>query len=97
MKYLFFWFLVFISGCKNYNPVVSPEIIELPVAVINEKYLENIEIIGGAVNKSSVSVSITPADSGLMWKPKEIKYNFDGKDDVKEDYHHIIIFGMPKK
>lgn len=55
------------------------------------------EIKGGAVNESSVSVSITPNGSGLIWSPEEIKYSFGGEDGVNKNYHRIIISGIPKK
>ena len=67
------------------------------VAKVNHKYQDVIEIKGGAVNESSVSVSIIPIDSGLAWSPEDIKYSLGGEDGVNKDYHRIIISGIPKK
>lgn len=85
------------SGCTGSHPTILPEKSDLKVATVNHKYQEVIEIKGGAVNESSVSVSISPNDSGLVWSPEEIKYSFGGGDGVNKDYHRIIISGIPKK
>jgi hypothetical protein len=69
----------------------------LKVATVNHKCQDVIEIKGGAVNESSVSISINPNDSGLVWNPEEIKYSFGGEDGVNKDYHRIIISSIPKK
>lgn len=86
-----------VSGCTGSHPVVLPEKIELTVAIINNQYQVVIEIKGGAVNESNVSVSIIPNGSGLAWNLEEIKYSFGGEDGVNKDYHRIIISGIPKK
>lgn len=57
---------------------------DLKVAKVNHKYQDVIEIKGGAVNESSVSVSIIPIDSGLAWSPEDIKYSLGGEDGVKK-------------
>lgn len=97
MKYLIYILIFIVSGCTGSHPVVLPEKSELTVATINNQYQEVIEIKCGAVNESSVSVSITPNGSGLAWNPEEIKYSFGGEDGVNKDYHRIIISGIPKK
>ncbi|WP_346827802.1 hypothetical protein [Serratia inhibens] len=97
MKYLIFVLIFVVSGCASSSPTVLPEKSELTVATVNHKYRNIIEIKGRAVNESSVSVSITPSDSGLAWSPEEIKYSFGGEDGVNKDYHRIIISGIPKK
>lgn len=97
MKYLIFVLIFIVSGCASSRPAVLPEKSELTVATVNHKYRDVIEIKGGAVNESSVSVIIIPNDSGLAWSPEEIKYSFGGEDTVNKDYHRIIISGIPKK
>lgn len=86
-----------VSGCSSTRPTILPEKSDLKVATVNHKYQEVIEIKGGPVNESSVSVSITPNDSGLAWNPEEIKYSFGAQDGINKDYHRIIIFGIQKK
>lgn len=97
MKYLIFVLIFIVSGCSSAHPTVLPEKNDLKVATVNQKYQGVIEIKGGAVNQSSVSVSITPSDSGLVWNPEEVKYDFGGEDGINKDYHRIIISGIPKK
>lgn len=97
MKYFICVLIVIVSGCSSTHPTILPEKNDLKVATINHKYQEAIEIKGGAVNESSVSVSITPNDSGLSWDPEETKYSFGGENGVNKDYHRIIISGIPKK
>lgn len=97
MKYFICVLIFIVSGCSSTHPTILPEKSDLKVAIVNHKYQEVIEIKGGAVNESSVSVSITPNDSGLAWNPEETKYSFGGEDGVNKDYHRIIISGVPKK
>ncbi|MGS2872266.1 hypothetical protein [Enterobacter huaxiensis] len=97
MKYLIFILILIVSGCTASRLTVLPEKNELTAAKVNYKYRDVIEIKGGAVNESSVSVIITPNDSGLVWNPEEIKYSFGGEDGLNKDYHRIIISGTPKK
>lgn len=97
MKYLSKVFILIISGCASPEPDIIPETSNLSAATVNHKYQEIIEISGGAVNKSSVSVIVTPSDSGLTWNPEEIKYNSGGEEGVSKNYHRIIISGIPKK
>lgn len=85
------------SGCAGTHPTVLPEKNNLKVATVNHKYRDVIDLKGGAVNESSVSVSITPNGSGLVWDPEEVKYGFGGEDGINKDYHRIIITGIPKK
>jgi len=97
MKYFICILIFIVSGCSGTYPTILPGKNDLKVATVNHKYQDVIEIKGGAVNESSVSVSITPNDSGLAWNPEEIKYSFGGEDGVNKDYHRIIISGIPKK
>ena len=97
MRYFICVLIFIVSGCSSTHPTILPEKSALKVATVNHKYREVIEIKGGAVNESSVSVSITPNDSGLAWNPEETKYSFGGEDGVNKDYHRIIISGIPKK
>ncbi|MEE4412134.1 MULTISPECIES: hypothetical protein [unclassified Serratia (in: enterobacteria)] len=97
MKYLIFVLIFVVSGCASSSPTVLPEKSELTVATVNHKYRNIIEIKGRDVNESSVLVSITPNDSGLVWNPEEVKYSFGGEDGISKDYHRIIISGIPKK
>ncbi|MEQ0231231.1 hypothetical protein [Klebsiella sp. CN_Kp116] len=97
MKYLIYVLILIVSGCTGTHPTVLPEKNVLKVATVNHKYQDIIEIKGGAVNESSVSVSITPNDSGLVWNPEGVKYTFGGEDGINKDYHRIIISGIPKK
>ncbi|MBH2847064.1 hypothetical protein I6U52_25590 [Serratia marcescens] len=97
MKYLIYALIFIVSGCAGTHPTVLPEKNDLKVATVNHKYQDIIEINGGAVNESSVSVSITPNDSGLAWSPEENKYSFGGEEGINKDYHRIIISGIPKK
>ncbi|MDF9719212.1 hypothetical protein P4S07_005370 [Serratia marcescens] len=97
MRYFICVLISIISGCSSTHPTILPEKSDLKVATVNHQYQEVIEIKGGAVNESSVSVSITPNDSGLAWNPEETKYSFGGEDGVNKDYHRIIISGIPKK
>lgn len=97
MKYLTCVLILIVSGCTASRLAVLPERNELTIAKVNYRYRDVIEIKGGAVNESSVSVSITPNGSGLVWNPEEIKYSFGGEDGVNKDYHRIIISGIPKK
>lgn len=97
MKYLICVLIFIVSGCAASRVTVLPEKNELTVATVNYKYRGIIEIKGGAVNESSISVSITPNGSGLIWNPEEIRYNFGGEKEVNKDYHRIIISGIPKK
>ncbi|MCQ4104443.1 hypothetical protein NOG67_06310 [Erwinia persicina] len=97
MKYFICVLLVIVSGCSGTYPTILPEKNDLKVATVNHKYQDVIEIKGGAVNESSVLVSIIPNDSGLVWNPEEIKYSFGGENGVNKDYHRIITSGIPKK
>lgn len=97
MKYLICVLIIIVSGCTASRLAVLPEKNELTIAKVNYRYRDVIEIKGGAVNESSVSVSITPNGSGLVWNPEEIKYTFGGEDGVNKDYHRIIISGIPEK
>lgn len=97
MKYFICVLIFIVSGCSSTHPTILPEKSDLKVATVNHKYQEIIEIKGGAVNESSVSVSITPNDSGLAWSPEETKYSFGGENGINKDYHRIIISGNPKK
>lgn len=95
MKYFICVLIVIVAGCSGTcnNPARKKD---LKVAKVNHKYQDVIEIKGGAVNESSVSVSIIPIDSGLAWSPEDIKYSLGGEDGVNKDYHRIIISGIPK-
>ncbi|EOD9026725.1 hypothetical protein ACJ5XQ_006149 [Klebsiella michiganensis] len=97
MKYLICVLILIVSDCTASRLTVLPEKNELTIATVNYKYRDVIEIKGGVVNESSMSVSITPNDSGLVWNPEEVKYAFDGYDEVNKYYHRIIISGIPKK
>ncbi|HFO2465754.1 TPA: hypothetical protein ACHJFY_005249 [Klebsiella pneumoniae] len=97
MKYFICVLIVIVAGCSGTYPIILPEKKDLKVAKVNHKYQDVIEIKGGAVNESSVSVSIIPIDSGLAWSPEDIKYSLGGEDGVNKDYHRIIISGSPKK
>ncbi|MFV9689335.1 hypothetical protein [Pantoea sp. ARC607] len=97
MKYFICILIVIVSGCSVTYSTILPEKKELKVATVNHKYRDVIEIKGGAVSESSISVSIIPNDSGLVWGPEDIKYSFGGEDGVNKDYHRIIISGIPKK
>lgn len=97
MKFLILIISFFIYGCVSFCPVVIPETSELPGATVNKKYHKIIEVQGGAINESSISVSIIPANSGLVWNPEETKYNFGDEEIINKDYHRIIISGIPKK
>lgn len=65
MKYFICVLIVIVVGCSGTYPIILPEKKDLKVAKVNHKYQDVIEIKGGAVNESSVSVSIIPIDSGL--------------------------------
>lgn len=97
MKNLICILILIVSGCTASRLTVLPEKNELTIATVNYKCRDIIEIKGEAVNEFSVSVSITPNGSGLVWNPEEIKYSFGGEDGVNKDYHRIIISGIPKK
>lgn len=97
MKYLIYILILIVAGCASTHPAVFPEKDALKVATVNHQYQDVIEIKGGAVNESSVSVIITPNDSGLVWSPEEVNYDFGGEDGINKDYHRIIISGIPKK
>ncbi|MEB5979706.1 hypothetical protein [Enterobacter vonholyi] len=97
MKYFIHALILIACGCTGTHPIVLPGKNVLKVATVNHNYQDVIEIKGGAVNESSVSVSIIPNDSGLAWNPEEIKYSFGGEDGVNKNYHRIIISGIPKK
>lgn len=94
---MIFCFLLLSSGCSAPNPDVFPDTAELQGGVVSTEYGNQIEIKGGPVNKSSVSVSIVPEGSGLMWEPETIKYKIGNEDGANIDYHKITIFGVPKK
>lgn len=84
-----------IAGCGNPTPKVLPDY--LPDAVVGKPYLQVINISGGALNEKSTSVIIQPKDSGLHWSPT-IGYSYwEGKQSIKEDYHTIVIQGIPLK
>ena len=97
MKYFIFVLIFIVSGCSSTQLTILPEKSDLNVATVNHNYQDAIEIKGGPVNESSVSVSIIPNDSGLAWSPEDIKYSLGGEDGVNKDYHRIIISGIPKK
>ncbi|MDE1488736.1 hypothetical protein KKI90_20895 [Xenorhabdus bovienii] len=48
-------------------------------------------ITGGALNERSVLVKIHPIGSGLTWNPKESSFQWEGKEEIRKDYHHINI------
>lgn len=96
MKFLTILF-IFMSGCISQNVVFTPVPRMLPNAVKGLNYISSVEIKGGAISKNSITVKITPVDSGFVWKPRETKDFFEGRERVKEDYHHITIYGTPKK
>lgn len=89
--------LLLIFGCGTRSPVVLPDATALPNATLKNMYHAQIKIKGGPINKTSVSVIITPSDSGLMWKPETKMYVFAGEEKMNEDYHNIIIYGTPSK
>lgn len=97
MKYSIYVLIVIVSGCTDTHPTVLPEKKVLKVVTVNYKCRDVIEIKGGAVNESSISVSITPNGSGLIQNSEEIKYSFGGENEVNKGYHRIIISGIPKK
>jgi len=97
MKCLIYAFILIVSACTGTHPTVLPEKNDLKVATANHKYQYIIKINGGAVNESSVSVNITPNDSGLVLNPEEVKNDFGGEDGMNKNYHRIIISGIPKK
>lgn len=97
MKYLIFVLILIMSGCTASRLTVLSDKNELTITIVNYRCWGVIEIKGGAVNNSSVSVSITLNYSGLVWNPEEIKYSFDGEDGLNKHYHRIIISGIAKK
>lgn len=64
MKYFICVLIFIVSDCSSTQPTILPEKSDLNVATVNHNYQDIIEIKGGAVNESSVSVSIIPNDSG---------------------------------
>ncbi|MEQ2027070.1 hypothetical protein ABLB84_15205 [Xenorhabdus szentirmaii] len=97
MRNILILFVFLLYGCGNPTPKVLPTSNFLPDAVVYEPYQTLITITGGALDESSVSVSIQPIDSGLTWSPKESIVQWEGKDEIRKDYHHINITGIPKK
>lgn len=93
----FIVFFIIVSGCTGSRIFFTPDSMWFPKAIKGSSYINSIEVKGGAIRKTSISVSITPVDSGLMWKPGEVKGFFEGKMRVKEDYHYITIYGTPRK
>jgi len=56
--------------------------------------MDVIEVKGGTVNELTVSVSITPSDSGLAWNPEG---NYILVESVRGKYYHRIIMSGIKK
>ncbi|WP_338804410.1 hypothetical protein WDV76_02745 [Xenorhabdus griffiniae] len=97
MKKILIIFIFFLYGCGNPTPKILPKSEFLPDAVINEPYQASFTITGGALDETSVFVSIHPVDSGLKWSPKKDIFQWEGKEEITYDYHHINITGIPKK
>lgn len=97
MKYLLYVLLLIVSGCSGSAPMVLPDKNNLSTATVNHSYHEIIEVKGGGINESSISVSIVPKGSGLIWNPEEIKYSLNGEEGMNKNYHRIILSGIPKK
>ncbi|PHM73572.1 hypothetical protein [Xenorhabdus kozodoii] len=97
MKKILIIFIFLLYGCGNPTPKFLPKSEVLPDAVINEPYQASITITGGALNEKSVWVKIHPIGSGLTWNPKESSFQWEGKEEIRKDYLHINITGIPKK
>jgi len=95
-KAITFIFL-FISACANHAPNFSPRGNKLPDGVVGQVYFAEVEITNAILFKENIGVDISPAKSGLIWKPEVITLKRGGQEREEEDYHHIIISGRPKK
>lgn len=80
-------------GCGNPTPKVTPN--KLPAGTYGAVYDTEINISGGYISDRSISIDITPTDSGLTWTPKISYLTFQGKTQKNEDYHTIRISGKP--
>lgn len=80
-------------GCGNPTPKLTPD--RLPVGTTGIDYNAVINISGGYISQRSISVKITPQDSGLTWSPKVSYLTFQGKTQKDEDFHEISITGIP--
>lgn len=80
-------------GCGNPIPIVTPD--QLPEGTSGMAYNVAINISGGYISHKSISVKITPQDSGLTWSPKISYLTFQGKTQKDEDFHEISITGIP--
>lgn len=67
-KLLLLGFFLLVSGCFQILPCESKFSLEkLPEAIVNQSYLQKIEISGGAMpNESNINWEITPEHSGLL-------------------------------
>ncbi|QXX98924.1 hypothetical protein IM817_12430 [Serratia marcescens] len=93
MNKAIFILLLVLVGCGNPTPTVTPE--QLSDAVVGYPYMEMLQISGGALNRRSTGVIITPENSGLKWKPKVNYRKFGERVQKDEDFHNIIIYGTP--
>ncbi|MBJ2110623.1 hypothetical protein [Proteus terrae] len=92
MRFIIYILFFLLIGCGNPTPKVTPD--KLPNTVVAHPYSELVQISGGALNRKSVEIVITPKDSGLEWKPK-VSYQKWG-DEVKKDqgFHNITIYSL---
>ncbi|MDE1483647.1 hypothetical protein KKJ22_13870 [Xenorhabdus bovienii] len=98
-KIILLLFIIFTSSCSSTSVVsVHPEGNYLPDATVGKEYHASIFIKGGSVYViEGTPVIIEPADSGIRWSPLRKKFILDGKEEISENYNHLIISGKPSK
>ncbi|MBD2782788.1 hypothetical protein [Xenorhabdus szentirmaii] len=89
-------FILFTSSCSSLSVSVYPEENYLPDATVGKEYHVSILIEGGSVY-SKTPIIIEPPDSGIKWSPHKSKFMLHGKEEISEDYNHLIISGKPSK
>ncbi|WP_445496325.1 hypothetical protein [Photorhabdus sp. SF281] len=70
----------------------------MPDATVGKNYHASIHIKGGSAYViEGTPVTIEPANSGITWSPLKRKFLLDGKEEISENFNHLIISGKPSK
>ncbi|CDM89667.1 hypothetical protein [Xenorhabdus bovienii] len=101
-KIIFLFFIILTSSCSTISVSVQPKGNYLPDAMVGKNYHTSISIVGGPVivsdeKKPTKFVIIEPNDSGIEWKPSKKSLIYSGKEEIWDDYNHLVISGKPSK
>ncbi len=97
-KIIFLIFIILTASCSSVSVSIYPEGNYLPDATVGKNYHASIHIKGGSAYViEGTPVTIEPANSGITWSPLKRKFLLDGKEEISENFNHLIISGKPSK